>query len=200
MRTGVTTRIVLAAVIFASLGGVAASRLSHGRSRIMPGERLVAAPLAVQHAFQRFSDSAGTRLLDTLFALGYHGGYAWDEKTGAVRANLIAATDSGSVADSVNGVYEGTMSLDLHHDTITDIPGSITLRFVSLRSSPHWVLLTTDGLPEDPSDDLPIEMLRKLPTDLHDAITASFALRADAFAYWKALEATHAPGKGKVGD
>lgn len=194
MRVGMTARIVLVVVIFASLGGVAAGRLTHASTRAVPGERRVAVPRDVQQSFLQFSDSVGTHLLDTLFTLGYHGGYAWDEKGGAVRANMIVETDSGSVADSVNGVYEGTISLDLHHDTNIDIPGSISLRFVSLRSAPRWVLLTTDSLPEDPSDDLPIESLRKLPRDMHDAITASFAKRADAFAYWKALE-THTAAK-----
>lgn len=196
MRAGMTSRIALAAVIFASLGGVAAGRLTHASNRAVPGERRVATPVEVQRSFRRFSDSAGARLLDTLFALGYHGGYAWDEKSGAVRANMIAETDSGSVADSASGIYEGIISLDLHNDTNTEIPGSITLRFVSLRNAPRWVLLTTDGLPEDPSDELPIELLRKLPRDLHDGITASFANRADAFAYWKALE-TRTPAKIK---
>ena len=197
MRAGVTSKIVLAALIFASLGGVAATRLTHVSSRSRPGERLIAAPLAVQQSFRHFSDSAGARLLDTLFALGYHGGYSWDEKAGAVRANMLAETDSGSVADSVSGIYEGIISLDLHHDTIDDIPGSLTLRFVSLRNQPRWVLLTTDGLPEDPSDDLPIEMLRMLPRDLHDGISASFASHSDAFAYWKALEAQRAAARIK---
>ncbi|CAN5322837.1 hypothetical protein BH09GEM1_BH09GEM1_33360 [soil metagenome] len=186
-----TLRVVLAAVIFASLGGVAASRLIPGSSRVIPGERLVGPPVAVQASFRRFSDSAGVRLLDTLFRLGYHGGYSWDEKSGAIRANLLAEPDSGSAADSVQGIYEGIISLDLHHDSITDIPGTLSLRFVNLRNSPRWVLLTTDGLPEDPSDTLPIESLQRLPHNLHNAITASFTDRADAFAYWKALE--HAP-------
>ena len=188
MRVGMTSRIVLAVVIFASLGGVAAGRLTHARSRAVRGERRIAVPRDVQRSFRQFSDSVGARMLDTLFALSYHGGYAWDEKSGAVRANMIAETDSGSVADSVQGVYEGIISLDLHHDTNTEMPGSVALRFVRLRSAPQWVLLTTDGLPEDPSDDLPIELLQKLPRDFHEAITASFAKRADAFAYWKALD------------
>jgi hypothetical protein len=184
-----TSRIVLAAVIFASMSGVAASRLKPAGRDVASDERRVAAPVDVQRSFRHFSDSAGARLLDTLFTLGYHGGYSWDEKSGAVRANLIAEADSGSVADSVSGVYEGIIALDLHHDIITDIPESISLRFARTRNAPQWVLLTTDGLPEDPSDDLPVESLRKLPEELHEGITASFPRRADAFAFWKALDA-----------
>ena len=142
----------------------------------------------MQQAFRRFADSAGARLVDTLFKLGYHGGYSWDEKAGAVRPNLVVHTDSGSVDDSTSGVYEATLSLDFHHDVEEQVPPSLSLRFVSFRDAPNWVLLTTDGLPEDPSPDLTLETIRRLPRELHDAMLAPFADHADAFDFWKAHE------------
>ena len=187
MRSGMTTRLLLGAAIVISGAGLAASRLTP-RHPAEPNERRVPPPLAVQQSFRRFSEITGARLLDTLFKLGYHGGYSWDEKAGPVRPNLVVRTDSGTVDDSTRGVYEGILSLDFHHDVEEEVPPSLSLRFVSFRESPKWVLLTTDGLPEDPSAEMPLETIRKLPRDLHDAMRAPFADHADAFEFWKAHE------------
>ena len=187
MRAGTTKSLLLGAIITLSVAGFAALRFAPRRSG-KPSGRLLPAPVAVQQAFRQFSDSAGTRLVDTLFKLGYHGGYSWDEKAGPVRPTLIVRTDSGSVADSVSGIYEGTISMDFHHDLQDDVPSSVSLRFVKLRASPKWILLTTDGYPEDPTPDIPLEAIRKHPRELHEAVLASFVDHADAFEFWKALE------------
>ena len=187
MRAGMMPRAVLGGVIFISLAGFEASRLAL-RNSAAPAERRLPPSSAVRRAFSHFADSAGTRLVDTLFTLGYHGGYSWDEKSGPVRANLIVRADSGTVADSASGVSEGILSLDFHNDVHEDVPPELSLRFVHLRDSPKWILLTTDGLPEDPSPDMPLETLRKLPQELHNALLASFSDHAEAFDFWKLQE------------
>ena len=65
-----------------------------------------------------------------------------------VRANLVAETDSGSVADSMGGIFEGIISLDLHHDVNSDVPGSISMRFVMLRKSGRWCPSLPTGHPK----------------------------------------------------
>lgn len=87
-----------------------------------------------------------------------------------VRANLVAETDSGSVADSMGGIFEGIISLDLHHDVNSDVPGSISMRFVMLRKSGRWCPSLPTAHPKTRRT-IPIERLRELPSDLHDAIT-----------------------------
>jgi hypothetical protein len=190
MRAGTTKRLLLGAAVTLSVvgfAGFAASRITPRRPARSSG-RLLAVPAPVQQSFKRFSDSAGARLVDTLFKLGYHGGYSWDEKAGAVRPTLIVRTDSGTVADSVSGIYEGVLSMDFHHDVQEDAPSSVSLRFVNLRDSPKWILLTTDSFPEDPTAEVPLEAIRKHPRELHDAMLASFADHAEAFDFWKTLE------------
>ena len=187
MRVGGTSRVIVVVVISIALAGVAATKRAPGRVGVAV-ERQIPPPLSVQQAFHRFSDDAGSKLLDTLFKLGYHGGYTWDEKNGPVRPNLVAHVESGTVADSARGVYEGILSLDLHHDVLEDVAPVVSLRFVNLRDSPNWVLLTTDTYPEDPSAETPLESIRQHPHELHDAILASFSDRADAFEFWKAQE------------
>ena len=186
MRAGTTWRWFVGAVISLSIAGFAATRFT-SRHSSAPAVRHLPPPFAVQQAFQRFSDSAGTRLVETLFKLGYHGGYSWDEKDGPVRANLVTRTDSGSVADSTSGVHEGILSLDFHHD-VHDVPPGLSLRFVNCCDSPKWILLTTDSYPEDPSPETPLETIRNLPRELHDAMLASFGDHADAFDFWKSQE------------
>lgn len=150
--------------------------------------RTVVLPVAVQKAFQHFGDSVGPRLLDTLFALGYHGGYAWEEKTEAKRANLIVRSELQSSADSTEGLYEGTLTLDFHHDSLSDVPPTVVLRFASVRDAPNWVLLTAEGNPIDATADLNPETVRKMPPGLIEALMAPFTDRIEAYDWWRNQE------------
>lgn len=150
--------------------------------------RTAVLPAAVQRSFQHFGDSLGGHLLDTLYALGFHGGYTWDEKSGTRRPNLIVRSELQSVADSTEGLYEGTFTLDFHHDSLSDIPPTIVLRFASVHDAPNWVLLTTEGSPIDATSDLTPESLRKLPPGLNDALMAPFADRIEAYDWWRNQE------------
>ena len=187
MRMRSATRLVLGAVIFVAVAGLAATRRK-ARQAPVATERQMPAPLAVQRTFKAFCDSTGARLADTLFKLGFHGGYSWDEKSGPVRPNLVPGTDSATVSDSTRGVFEGTLSLDFHHDVQAVVPPVVTLRFVTQRGTPKWVLLTTDSYPEDPTPELTLQAIRKLPAELHEAVLSQFLDHADAFEYWQALE------------
>lgn len=187
MQVHPATRLLLGAVIFVSVAGLAATRRKV-RPAPVATERQLAAPLAVQQSFRAFSDGAGAHLTDTLFKLGFHGGYSWDEKGGPARPNLVTRTESATVTDSTRGVFEGTLSLDFHHDVHDEVPPVVSLRFVTQAGSPKWVLLTTDGYPEDPTPELPLDAIRKLPRELHAALLAPFVDHADAFDYWKARE------------
>lgn len=165
-----------------------AGLVAMSRSTKEPLERGVSAPVSVQRSFQAFADSTGKQLLDTLFALGFHGGYAWDEKRGAVRPNLIVRTELQSVKDSAANVYEGTMTLDFHHDSLSKLPPSASLRFGSTGDAAQWILLTTDGFLIDPSRDLRLEFISRMPGELHAALRSVFAGRAEAYDYWNNLE------------
>ena len=150
--------------------------------------RTVVLPVAVQRAFQHFGDSVGPRLLDTLFALGYHGGYSWEEKGGARRPNLIVRSEMQSTADSTEGLYEGTFMLDFHHDSLSDVPATVILRFASVRDAPNWVLLTADGNPIDVTADLSAEAVRKMSPVLTAALMAPFADKIESYDWWRNQE------------
>lgn len=161
-------------------------------------ERGITPPVSVQRSFQAFADSTGKRLVDTLFALGYHGGYSWDEKTGPVRPNLIVRTELQSAKDSAANVYEGTLTLDFHHDSLSKLPPSASIRFSSTGDAAQWTLLTTDGFLIDPRPDLRLEFISGMPPALHAALRSVFAGRAEAFEYWNNLESVQRSASAAV--
>ena len=182
-RSGVTSRVLLGALLATSVTGLLT--IPRAPRSGSPEARPIAPSVAVQRSFQHFADSLGTRLLDTLFALGYHGGYTWDETGGARRANLIVRSEWQTASDSVADVNEATLTLDFHHDSVGDVPPTVSLRFASARGAADWVLLTSDGYPEDQTQELSQEAIHNMPPALHDALQAPFANRIDSYDWWK---------------
>ena len=185
MISGRRIAVLLAGLVVASAGLLIALR---PRQHNTTDVRSVPMPIAQQRAFQQFADSTGPFLLDTLFVAGFHGGYSWDEKSGPKLPNLIVRPERQTASDSAQGIFEGTFTLDFHHDTLQGVPSTVSLRFASVRGSPKWTLLTTDGFPEDVTPDIGPAVIQQMPAQLHAALRAAFADHAEAFDFWKSLE------------
>ncbi|MDB4917999.1 MAG: hypothetical protein JWM95_5643 [Gemmatimonadetes bacterium] len=189
MRRHTRTRaLIIGGAILLVVVATALVYTNAGRRAKPQNPRTVVLPVNVQRAFQHFGDSIGPRLLDTLYALGFHGGYAWEEKSSSRRPDLIVRSELQSSADSTDGLYEGTLTLDFHHDSLSDVPLTVILRFASVRDASNWVLLTTEGSPLDATSDLTADAPRKLPAGLSDALMAPFADRIEAYDWWKNQE------------